>query len=52
MFFGMASMLAILCELQGGPAVGVFRTIDEGLAWLLGAPPETSAAADSRDTER
>lgn len=33
--FGMASMIAILSELQGGPQVGVFRTFDEGLKWLL-----------------
>jgi hypothetical protein len=35
--FGMAMMLAILCELHGGPNVGVFRTFDEALDWLLRA---------------
>ena len=35
MVFGMASMIAILSELQGGPLIGVFRTFDEGLKWLL-----------------
>ena len=34
-FFGMASMLAILSDLQGGPSVGVFRTFDQALDWLL-----------------
>jgi hypothetical protein len=38
MFFGMARMAAILCELQGGPNVGVFRTFDEGLDWLVTVP--------------
>jgi hypothetical protein len=33
--FGMARMLAILCELEGGPKVQVFRTFDEGLDWLV-----------------
>jgi hypothetical protein len=33
-FFGMARMIAILCELRGGPKVAVFRTRDESLAWL------------------
>lgn len=33
--YGMASMLAILSELQGGPSIGVFRNFDEGLKWLL-----------------
>ena len=33
--FGMANMLAILSDLQGGPSVGVFRTFDEALDWLL-----------------
>src|SRR6516162_4029498 len=33
--FGMASMLAILSELQDGPKVQVFRTFSEGLDWLV-----------------
>jgi hypothetical protein len=33
--FGMGNMLAILSDLQGGPSVGVFRTFDEALDWLL-----------------
>ena len=33
--FGMANMLAILSDLQGGPSVGVFRTFDEALDWLV-----------------
>ena len=33
--FGMASMLAILSDLQGGPSIGVFRTFDEALDWLV-----------------
>jgi hypothetical protein len=33
--FGMARMLAILCELEGGPEVQVFRTFDAGLDWLV-----------------
>ena len=33
--FGMASMLAILSELGGGPKVQVFRTFNEGLDWLV-----------------
>ena len=33
--FGMASMIGILSELQGGPVIGVFRTFDAGLNWLL-----------------
>jgi hypothetical protein len=32
--FGMARMLGILCELEGGPEVQVFRSFDEGLDWL------------------
>ncbi len=38
--FGMARMFAILCELQQGPPVGVFRTLDEGRDWLVGASPQ------------
>lgn len=37
--FGMASMLAILSDLNGGPSIGVFRTFSEGLDWLLRADP-------------
>lgn len=33
--FGMASMLAILSELAGGPRVQAFRTFNEGLGWLV-----------------
>ena len=33
--FGMASMLAILSELRGGPKVQAFRTFNEGLDWLV-----------------
>jgi hypothetical protein len=37
--FGMASMLAILLALNGGPSIGVFRTFSEGLDWLVRADP-------------
>jgi hypothetical protein len=40
MFFGMARMFGILCQLRGGPQVAVFRTFDEGLDWLLRAAPQ------------
>jgi hypothetical protein len=33
-FFGMARMIEILCELRGGPRMGVFRTFSAGLEWL------------------
>jgi hypothetical protein len=33
--FGMANMLAILSDLQGGPSMGAFRTFDEALDWLV-----------------
>lgn len=33
--YGMASMLGILSEIQGGPHLQAFRTFDEGLQWLL-----------------
>ena len=33
--FGMASMLAILSELQDGPKLQAFRTFSEGLDWLV-----------------
>ena len=33
--FGMANMLAILSDLNRGPSVGVFRTFDEALDWLV-----------------
>jgi len=32
---GMARMFAILSDLQDGPSVGVFRSFDEALTWLL-----------------
>jgi hypothetical protein len=37
--FGMASMLAILSEVQGGPSIAVFRGFSEALDWLLRVPP-------------
>ena len=37
--FGMARMLAILCELWSGPQVAVFRSLDEGLDWLVHTSP-------------
>ena len=33
--FSMANILAILSDLQGGPSIGVFRTFDEALDWLV-----------------
>jgi hypothetical protein len=36
--FGMARMLAILSDLQGGPQTGVFRRFDEALHWLEETP--------------
>jgi len=32
--FGMARMFEIVCELEGGPLVGVFNNRDEGERWL------------------
>ena len=37
--FGMARMLAILCELWDGPQIAVFRSFDEGLDWLVHTSP-------------
>jgi hypothetical protein len=37
--FGMASMAGIISELRGGPAIGVFRSISEGLSWLRAFAP-------------
>ena len=37
--FGMASMAGILSELRGGPAIGVFRSLSEGLNWLYAFAP-------------
>jgi hypothetical protein len=37
--FGMASMVGILSELRDGPAVGVFRSVSEGLDWLYAFEP-------------
>jgi hypothetical protein len=37
--FGMATMIAILSDLQGGPKVQVFRRLDEGMQWLLHTAP-------------
>jgi hypothetical protein len=34
-FFGMASMVAILAELRGGPQIAVFRNLSDALEWLL-----------------
>jgi hypothetical protein len=47
--FGMARMLEIICDLQGGPRFSVFRTFDEGLDWL-GEPPNDGSAALSRSS--
>ena len=33
--YGMASMFAILSDLQGGPHVGAFRNFDDALGWLV-----------------
>jgi hypothetical protein len=38
LFFGMARMFAIMCELGEGPKVGVFRAVSGGLAWLCALP--------------
>jgi len=32
---GLATMLAILSDLNGGPSVGVFRNYNDALNWLL-----------------
>lgn len=32
--FGMARMFEIVCELHGGPPIGVFNNRDEGEHWL------------------
>ena len=37
--FGLARMLSIFCELFSGPQLGVFRSFDEGLQWLLHTSP-------------
>lgn len=37
--FGMASMVGILSELRGGPAIGVFRSVSEALDWLYAFAP-------------
>ena len=37
--FGMASMVGILSELNDGPAIGVFRSVSEGLNWLYAFAP-------------
>src|SRR5215469_10553436 len=37
--FGMASMVGILSELRDGPAIGVFRSVSEGLDWLYAFEP-------------
>jgi hypothetical protein len=33
-FFGMARMLEIISDLQGGPRFSVFKDFDEAVAWL------------------
>ena len=38
--FGMARMLAIFSELWDGPQISVFRSLDEGLGWLVHTSPE------------
>jgi hypothetical protein len=38
--FGMARMIAILSELWCGPRVAVFRSVAEGLDWLVHESPE------------
>jgi hypothetical protein len=38
-FFGMARMIGILCEVQGGPTVAVFRTFNEAMDWLVQVSP-------------
>jgi hypothetical protein len=35
--FGMGMMASVLSELRGGPAIGVFRSFDKGLDWLVQA---------------
>jgi hypothetical protein len=37
--FGMTSMVQILSELRGGPAIGAFRSLSEGLNWLYAFAP-------------
>jgi hypothetical protein len=37
--FGMASMVGILSELRGGPAIGAFRSFSEALDWLYTFAP-------------
>ncbi len=41
--FGMARMLGILSELRGGPAIAVFRTHEEAMAWLSSRLPPVPA---------
>ena len=41
--FGMARMLAILSDLQDGSSVGVFRTSDDALDWLLNSRYQQTA---------
>ena len=36
--FGMARTFALLCGVQGGPQVAVFREAKDGLEWLLHHP--------------
>ena len=37
--FGMARIVGILTDLQGGPHIQVFRSFDEALRWLLQMAP-------------
>jgi hypothetical protein len=41
--FGMARMLGIVSELRGGPAIAVFRTHEEAMAWLSSRLPPMPA---------
>jgi hypothetical protein len=34
-FYGMASMMAIVSEIEAGPRIAVFRSFDKGLEWLV-----------------
>ena len=34
-FYGMASMMAIVSEIESGPRIAVFRSFDKGIEWLV-----------------
>jgi hypothetical protein len=38
-FYGMGRMLSIVSEFEGGPEIGVFQTLREGLDWLASLRP-------------